>query len=102
MKKMYYVRCEDGTIEYTRHDGQEQFLITISSSGNPIETATAETGGYIIGPYEMDQDDTEDIRNVILKNLQWFEDMSQEETDEHIKNLSAAWGIPADELKYLI
>lgn len=100
MKKMYYVRNDDGSIEYTRHDGCEQYLITISSTGDPIETATVETSGGTLGPYDVDQ--YEDICNCIKKNLRWFEDMSQEEADEHIQNLSEAWGIQADELSYLI
>lgn len=101
MKKMYYVRREDGTIEYTRHDGREQFMITISGTGDPLKTATFECGGWK-GPYDLDEDDYEDIRNVISENLQWFGDMSQEETEDHIQNLSEVWGISADELNYLI
>lgn len=101
MKKMYYVCCDDGTIEYTRHDGREQFLITISSTGDPLETATFEAGGWK-GPYDIDEDNFEDIRNVILENLRWFEDMSQEEAEDHIQHLSEAWGVPAANLDYLI
>lgn len=99
MKKMYYVYCEDGKIEHTRYDGREQYLITISSSGDPIGTATVETGGNTLGPCDVDQH--EDICALIMENLEWFEEMDEEEAKEHLENISEEWCIPMKGLEYL-
>lgn len=101
MKKMYYVHREDGTIEYTRHDGREQFLIVISNTGDPIETATIDLGGRTVMLREMETEEYEPFCELIKENLKWFEDMDKEEVEVHLQNLSDAWNIPVKDLEYL-
>lgn len=101
MKKMHYVYCEDGTIEYTRHDGQEQYMITISGKGAPIETATIDLGGRTEMLRELETEEYEPFYELIKGSLELFEDMGEAEAEEHLENLSNAWGIPVKDLEYL-
>lgn len=98
---MYYVLCEDGNIEHTRHDGREQFLITISSTGDPTENATIDLGGRTEMLREMKTEEYDPFCELIKENFMWFEEMDPDDAEEHIRMLSDAWGIPVKDLEYL-